>query len=373
MPTDPTTTATTAAPALSHAQASPDPAKAGGGSPGMAKGRFVQADATRLPFADGTFDLCFGSPPYLDARTYGIAAQRGCVAWVDWMLDVVAECCRVTRGLVLINCAGVTRKWRYQPGPEMLLADWWRRGGECWRPAYWHRVGIPGSGGRQWLRADVEYVLAFKAKPGPIPWADNTACGHPPKWGPGGEMSHRLGDGRRVNQWGGSYDPDSETNAKDVNGNPTRKFRPSHAVTAVRRIDRTHTKRLADGTMEVQGYAVPVKANPGNLVKVIVGGGVMGHPLAHENEAPFPEALAEFFIKSFCPPGGVVLDPFSGSGTTVATAVRLGRNGVGTDLRASQCELGRRRIREPHARKAKRSPPAPRATLDLFSMIGGAP
>jgi hypothetical protein len=164
---------------------------------------FVQANATKLPFADKTFDLLFTSPPYTDARTYGIGAQRKCQAWVSWMLKVVAECVRVTKGLVLINCAGVTRDWCYQPGPEGLLYEWWKQGGRCWRPAYWHRVGIPGSGGKQWLRADIEYVLAFTDCEGMIPFADNTANGHPPKWAPGGEMSYRLVEGQRVNQWGG--------------------------------------------------------------------------------------------------------------------------------------------------------------------------
>jgi len=70
----------------------------------------------------------------------------------------------------------------------------------------------------------------------------------------------------------------------------------------------------------------------------------MGHDLAHANEAPYPEKLCEFFIKSLCPPGGIVYDPFSGSGTTVATAQRLGRIGIGSDVRFNQCELGRRRI-----------------------------
>ena len=118
-----------------------------------------------------------------------------------------------------------------------------------------------------------------------------------------------------------------------------------------------HTKANADGTMRVQAYLPPVKANPGTLIKVIVGGGVMGSKLAHENEAPFPEKLAEFFIKSWCPVGGIVLDPFSGSGTTVCVARRLGRCGVGLDLRASQIELATRRLAEPAREETSRRMP----------------
>lgn len=162
----------------------------------------LQGDAGRLPLADKSVDLVFGSPPYVDARSYGIGAQRDCQEWIDWMLTVTAEAVRVSRGLVLWVCAGVTRKWCYQPACEGLLYEWWKRGGRCWRPAFWHRVGIPGSGGKQWLRADIEYVLAFTGCKAAIPWADNTANGHPPKWAPGGEMSHRTEDGERVNAWG---------------------------------------------------------------------------------------------------------------------------------------------------------------------------
>lgn len=46
----------------------------------------------------------------------------------------------------------------------------------------------------------------------------------------------------------------------------------------------------------------------------------MGSDLAHDNEAPFPETLTDFFVESFCPPGGTVLDIFCGSGTTLASA-----------------------------------------------------
>lgn len=242
------------------------------------------------------------------------------------MLGVVAECVRVSKGLVLINCAGVTRDWCYQPGPEGLLYEWWKRGGRCWRPAFWHRVGIPGSGGKQWLRADIEYVLAFTKCEKMLPWADNTANGHPPKWAPGGDMSYRTADGERVN---------GEKCPKD------------RLVAGKKKAVRRCTRGKSGGdTIQEDAYLPPVLANPGVLIQGIkVGGGLMGAPEAHENEAPFPLKLAQWFIRGWCPPGGKVLDPFSGSGTTVHAAMTLGRVGVGCDLRFSQCELGRRRCR----------------------------
>jgi len=48
--------------------------------------------------------------------------------------------------------------------------------------------------------------------------------------------------------------------------------------------------------------------------------------------APFPEALCEIPLKATCPTGGIVLDPFAGSGTTLKVAKRLGRHGIGIDL-----------------------------------------
>ncbi len=45
-----------------------------------------------------------------------------------------------------------------------------------------------------------------------------------------------------------------------------------------------------------------------------------------------PEAVLERIIKACSNEGDVVLDPFSGSGTTLAVAARLGRRWLGTDI-----------------------------------------
>lgn len=58
-----------------------------------------------------------------------------------------------------------------------------------------------------------------------------------------------------------------------------------------------------------------------------------------------PEALIERIIKASSNPGDVILDPFSGSFTTSAVAIRLGRISVGIDLNEEYYEMGLRRTR----------------------------
>ena len=62
--------------------------------------------------------------------------------------------------------------------------------------------------------------------------------------------------------------------------------------------------------------------------------------------AVFPEALVATCITATCPPGGLVLDPFLGSGTTAVVAQRLGRNYLGIDCVEAYCAMAARRLVE---------------------------
>lgn len=312
---------------------------------------FVRGDAVRLPFADKTFDLCVGSPPYLEARLYLEDGEdkeiaRGCFSWVKWMLRVTIEALRVTKGPVIWVVAGTTKDYNYQPGPEGLLWEWWKRGGDCHclRPTYWYRSGIPGSGGDQGYRNDVEYCLWFK-RPGKMPYANPKANGHRPKFlDVQGRPMNDIGQAMQL------FDGDGGEMCVSSRRKPRNNMGGALCTTGKdgRIVPRKPTKngnRICKETGEFQQYNEPVIANPGNLLKTINGGGNLGHQMAHQNEAPYHIDVPKFFINSHCPPGGLVLDPFSGSGTTVHAAVELGRRGVGLDLRHSQCLLSRKRVR----------------------------
>jgi DNA modification methylase len=49
-------------------------------------------------------------------------------------------------------------------------------------------------------------------------------------------------------------------------------------------------------------------------------------------------------IQAGCPQGGVVLDPFVGSGTTLAVAETFGCSGIGIDICGDYLELSKQRI-----------------------------
>lgn len=60
--------------------------------------------------------------------------------------------------------------------------------------------------------------------------------------------------------------------------------------------------------------------------------------------AAYPPNLVETCLLAGCPPDGIVLDPFLGSGTTAAVAKQMGRHYIGIELNPDYCTLAEQRI-----------------------------
>jgi DNA modification methylase len=60
--------------------------------------------------------------------------------------------------------------------------------------------------------------------------------------------------------------------------------------------------------------------------------------------APYLADLCRIPILATCPPGGVVLDPFFGTGTTLVVAKELSRSGIGIDVSETYVDLTRHRL-----------------------------
>ena len=70
-------------------------------------------------------------------------------------------------------------------------------------------------------------------------------------------------------------------------------------------------------------------------------------PFKEAHFAVFPAELIRTPIKACCPKGGVVLDPFVGSGTTAIEAITQGKNYIGIDLNDKYVsDIAEKRIRE---------------------------
>jgi len=259
---------------------------------------------------EGSVDLWFTSPPYADARAYSrIHPDR----YVEWFLPFGKQMLPATAdtGWLVLNIknrvakSGPLQGQRHPYVYELVLAL--QRQGWRWLETYiWSKPnGVPGRFGPR-TKDSFEYLYAF-AK-GPRPYFDLDAVRVPYRTAPG-EIERRKLDslGRRTTDAGFGR-------------------------------DRTRTYLLGG-------------ADPGNVVAVPQT--YNQHRGAGGHTAAMPEKLAEFFIRACSPAGGVVIDPFAGSGTTTVAARRLRRRAGGLEIHQEYVRAARERL--------QRHPPDPTA------------
>lgn len=90
----------------------------------------------------------------------------------------------------------------------------------------------------------------------------------------------------------------------------------------------------------------PLGKNPGDVwaIPKVTSGANRSSVERMPHPAQFPEALIERVILASTNPGDLVLDPFLGSGTTAAVALRLGRKVIGFELRSDYIETSATRL-----------------------------
>lgn len=103
--------------------------------------------------------------------------------------------------------------------------------------------------------------------------------------------------------------------------------------------------RRTDGTTgPLITRAINLTKCPGTIWNYLMAGDK--NPLKRKHPAVFPDKIPFDFIQVFCPPEGIVLDPFSGSGSTLVSAKKLGRSFIGFEIAKEYVDLAHERLRE---------------------------
>lgn len=261
-------------------------------------------------------DLVIGSSPYAEkGERYGNSEPWPTDEWIKWMTLVTLQAVKVTKNVVIWIVNGSVLDGEYHPACEGLVYELYRSGIRCERPCIWHKNAPPSR--KDWFGNDWEYCLAFRPAHSNR-YFDWKSIAEPPKYTAGGKFRQRTKTGERRE---GSEYPKNEL------------------------------------------------ARPRDVFRVTVGGGHLGSKLAHINHAPYPEGIVEPFVRSLCPIGGTVLDPFGGSGTTMAVCILNGRNSISVDIQPDQNALMQRRRAEAYQRLLDREGTTPTLRTSLERLI----
>lgn len=234
---------------------------------------------------ENSVDLIFTSPPYADNRkaTYGgIHPDK----YVGWFLPISQELLRVLKpdGTFVLNIKEkVSNGERHTYVLQLILAL--REQGWLWTEEFmWHKKNsFPGKWPNR-FRDSWERLLQFNKSKDFNMYQE--------------EVMVPMGD------W-------AKSRLKNLSATD---------------LTRDESRVGSGFGKKVSNWLDRDMAYPTNVLHLATECGNKNH------SAAFPEALPEWFIKLFTKEGGVVLDPFLGSGTTSKVAKRMSRNSIGIEI-----------------------------------------
>ena len=299
--------------------------------------KIYQGDVLKVlkTFPDESIHCCVTSPPYWGLRDYGVEGQLGLEStaeeYVANLVEVFREVKRVLRddGTLWLNlgdsysgnCSQASNNGRagFGNARERLV----NRKGEGLKPK--DLVGIP------WmvafaLRADGWYLRQdiIWHKPNCMPESVKDRCtkAH--------EYIFLLSKNRKYYyDYEAVKEPLSIATVNDLKSRKTLNNKGTHGDT------RKDLGRNRDEYVPKDG-----KRNKRTVWTVTT------KPFKGAHFAVFPEDLIEPCILAGCPEGGIVLDPFMGSGTTAVVALKHNRNYIGIELNPEYIKIAEKRISE---------------------------
>ena len=264
--------------------------------------KIIQGDCIEgmRQIADESVHCVVTSPPYYGLRDYGVDGQIGLEetpeAYVEKMIDVFREVRRILRsdGTVWLNLGD-----SYASGKQLIGIPW--------------RVAFALQADGWWLRQDIIWH-----KPNPMPESVTDRC----------TKSHEyiflLTKSERY-----FYDAEAvkeKAVSKIVAGGSLYNDTGREAAAGRVRWECERTDYTVTGRNKRSVWTVATQ------------------PYAEAHFAVYPPKLIEPCILAGSPVGGVVFDPFTGSGTTAYVALTNGRSYIGTELNPAYIEIAERRL-----------------------------
>lgn len=329
----------------------------------------VREQLRKLP--ENSVHCIVTSPPYWGLRDYGVEGQIGLektpAEFIAVMVDVFEELRRVLRkdGTCWVNMGDSycsTDKWggggnvgKQTVAPDGSVPSWQvrkkREKVEGLKPKDLvmmpHRLAIALQDAGWWVRQDIVW-----SKPNPMPESVRDRC----------TKSHEyiflltksekyfydyeaikeptVTDGEIQRGVGFGHGTDAEHRQRGRVRTAGNVNAPKGQLAYEQGDSKHRTKagllKYAEATREEGG--APLTRNKRSVWTMAT------HSFAEAHFATFPPELPENCIKAGCPPGGLVLDPFFGAGTTGLVADRLQRDCIGIELNTEYAEIARARI-----------------------------
>ncbi len=302
------------------------------------EGIILNADALvalrKIP--SGVIDLCLTSPPYWQLRDYGTEGQLGQEqtpeAYIEKLCLYFDEVKRVLkdRGTLWVNLGDKYFNKSLCQIPAMFSIEMVKRGWFLRNEIIWHKPNCMPSPVKDRFTIDFEKLFFFSKEPNYY---------FKPQYDPFAQSSlDRAKYAYLSNR--------PQYGADGVNVSPD-----GFAQRFLRMPPIGGIKRAGGDNATYSGNAPAWKPEGRNKRCVWT---LPTSNQRTDHAAAYPEKLCEIPIKAGCPEGGIVLDPFAGTGTSLAVAKRLKRRYVGIELNPQYCRIITARLNGEHRPATKK-------------------